>query len=169
MSYRLVSICILSLLLFSCDKENTITDKRILEKFEGIAQTDLKGNLIQDDVSDWQPRTCQDSGSVPFRSPKNYCFKPSYPNPTDRFTFIEYDLPRRSTAKIEIYSDAATKIATLIYNDTLPSGSFRYYFDFGDTTRKHLPGIYRCYLEMKDLDSNKIYKSFGDIQLLPLK
>ena len=169
MSYRLVVGCILSLSLFSCDKENTLTDKYILEKFEGIAQTDFNGNLIQDDVGDWQPRTCQDSNIVQLRSPKYFCFKPSYPNPTDRFTSIGYALPRRSTVKIEIYSDVTTKIATLITNDTLPSGSFQYYFDFGDTTRKHLPGIYRCYLEMKDLDSNKIYKSFGDIQLLSLK
>jgi hypothetical protein len=57
-----------------------------------------------------------------------YHLSQNYPNPFNPSTTIEFDLPKASDVRIEVYNIAGQKIQTLL-NERMPAGSHRVEFD----------------------------------------
>jgi hypothetical protein len=60
--------------------------------------------------------------------PNNYTLNQNYPNPFNPSTAIEFDIPKRTNAKIIIY-DAVGKEIMLLVNEELNAGRYRVNFD----------------------------------------
>jgi hypothetical protein len=159
-----ILLCIVfSLALCGCRKNNPI--EHIEEKYTGIAETDINGEIIKDDSLDWQPRCMSDSGG-PISIPDSSCFAPAFPNPTDRYTTLQFSIPTTARVKITMKNKPSGTSAKIVY-DTLPAGVFKYHYDFASDSVQNKNGIYRFYFEFSLPENGTIFKkSFGDVQLI---
>ena len=69
----------------------------------------------------------------------------NYPNPFNPTTTIEFDLPKASDVRIEVYNIAGQKIQTLL-NEKMPPGNHQVEFDAENLSS----GVYCYRIELKD-------------------
>lgn len=74
----------------------------------------------------------------------------TYPNPADEFTYISFNLPKRSNVEMKIFDIKGNEIATL-YNGVKEGGLENILFD----TKKLASGIYFCHVVAGELSETK--------------
>ncbi|KAA3612261.1 MAG: hypothetical protein DWQ05_19885 [Calditrichaeota bacterium] len=159
----LVTTAFLSIQI-SCEKNVT---KPVETLYSGICKTDTMGNVIEDDINDWQPRfSSTDTNPGPFR------VFPAYPNPVTLredslltilvFNFI---LPEKAFVTITINDSLGHVINNKILNNTSMSiGRYKVSWNLKNDSGKPVQeGIYRLFINAVTDDST--YQSYGDIKV----
>ena len=93
---------------------NTWTDNRI----------DGTGYDIWCNILDWEETIM----SKPFQSPQKFILQQNYPNPFNPKTTIDFDIPKTSEVKIEVYNVAGQKVQTLL-NKQMSAGNHQVEFN----------------------------------------
>jgi len=74
--------------------------------------------------------------------PKIFSLSQNYPNPFNPSTTIQYDIPKATEVKIEIYNTLGQKVRTLV-NENKPAGSYKIVWDGRNDSSEPAPsGIY---------------------------
>lgn len=153
---------------FSCNRD--LNNPPSESFFNGIAQTDTLGTIIQDDAEDWQPRTVQSEDL-----PSSFSVSPAYPNPAGRpFKFLgdsaragcalTYVLPERAFVTIQINTTPEKVVRILAENTPHVAGQYLYFWDLKDDQDIDLPNnIYRVFIQAVIDDTT--YKSYGDVKI----
>ena len=82
--------------------------------------------------------------------PSEYALHQNYPNPFNPITRIEYDIPKQTFVKIEIYNLLGTKITTLL-NEEMIAGRHAITWNAVDRNGRKIPsGIYFYHIRTND-------------------
>ncbi len=129
--------------LSSCSEENIIT--RTIEVDPGILRTDIYGNVLGGDTTDWCYEPCADSLFVCNK------FLPAYPNPVIDTFYVRFDV-QKNNSLIKLYFLNSQTDTNYLVNEYLQSGSY------GIRLFKHslnLTNVYnRIYLVINDFSCN---------------
>lgn len=126
--------------------------------FEGITQTDEYGQIIYDDLDDWQwdDQTDLVDGGM---KPVPYRVYPAYPNPAIGSIGIRFQLPQLSDVELCIINIRGETIRGLV-RSRKEGGVYRVVWDLCDEEGcKISPGIYRCIFKVNG------FESYGDIEV----
>ncbi len=149
-----IFVLFMSISIFSCKKDTS----PIISSFTGIVHTDVTGNIIEDDLKDWQPRWIEPGwGNPNIEEGLLYCI-PAYPNPTNTTSIISFVVRERANVKITVFISPLNELHVL-YDKTGLLGQYQILFDANDLDS----GIYRIYIDAKS--ENYEETSYGDVQV----
>ena len=126
---RIFIISIITFLIFSCEKENVDNNKTDTILFNGITMTTVNGELISQDMSDWNiQESWTDKESSLFDEKKdNSCILEnnnysiiSYPNPCEGIFYLHIAKPDESRLAFRIVD---RNFNVLLSNDSIFSTS----------------------------------------------
>lgn len=151
------SFLLIFCLILACDSTSTNSN---VEYYEGITGTlPTSAPFGEEDTTDWVPNCYKISGFG-----KNFaCFNPAYPNPTVDNSNFNIHLTTESKAIIYL------KQHTNSENDTLFVGNLKKGFNIylvELAKRNYERGkTVRVFIELFELEGDRILKSHGDIKL----
>ena len=161
MRYFIVILILITTLLIGC-KSNS-TEPNYNEKYTGITNTGPDGPtpIGNVDVDDWY---YSNKDSV-FDNHIKFSFKvyPAYPNPTNRYFTLMFQLPKDDSVKIWL-DDPGMNKSSILLNSFRPAGIYSIKIDllYGDSLLSRPNSISRLYI---DVESNNSYpKVHGDVQ-----
>lgn len=88
--------------------------------------------------------------SVNYNTPKGYSLKPSYPNPFNPSTTIEFSIPRNELVTLKIYNLLGQEIATLV-SEKLDAGDHKYSWNAGSLAG----GVYLYELKVGEFSQSR--------------
>ncbi len=154
---KIIYIFIFSIILFGCKKDTS----PIIAGFTGIVNTDAIGNIINNDIEDWQPRWIKPVGLDPPPITMDrllYC-DPAYPNPFNPVTIISFIIRENANVKISIFNTPMNELFVLSDQYSM-AGEYRFNLNLSD----YGSGIYRVYIQAKSKNYDEV--SFGDVQII---
>ena len=159
--YGYVILFIILLILVNCTEINSPDQLN----FSGITETSENGPepIGNIDSTDWLPRFnyFTDDSSLGVYS---ISVKPAFPNPTTRFTTLEYSIPARDSIGIWIIDKYGNK--SLIKSEYMKAGRFEekidlLYHENGDIRS---PDVYRIFFKVITRKEVPLVK--GDVKLI---
>ncbi len=151
-----ILILLISIIFVSCKKDMS----PIISGFTGIVHTGAAGNIISDDLEDWQPRIPEPGFHGLPQIPEDYlACSPVYPNPFNISTTLKFAIKQPSRVKITIRNSPLNNGSILFDKEMYPG-----YHTIAIKGQDLISGIYR--LNIFIYTQGQEYISYGDIQVI---
>ena len=150
-SVLLFSICLLGMLA-SCKSDEIVnTSTQITTPFTGITKTNIAGNILSIDASDWKEFSI---GKL------KYLPQPVRPNPCTSDTgFVFQWLQQSRDSVIITLNDSPSHIMATLVAQKLDSGAYA----VQGNVKAFQPAIYRLFFKIVRPEST--YTTYGDVQI----
>jgi hypothetical protein len=126
------------------------TNEDLLKHAEGgFPVGDL--NWFPDKKAEWEDWVSSVEPQVNHTTPRNYELSQNYPNPFNPVTSISFTIPASGKTSLEVYNVLGQKVVTLVNNEKLSAGSYKYKFNAANLTS----GIYFYKLQSKNYSQTK--------------
>jgi hypothetical protein len=108
-------------------------------------------NWFPDKKTEWDDWVSSVEPQVTNATPRNYELSQNYPNPFNPTTNISFTIPASGKTSLEVYNVLGQKVVTLVNNEKLSAGSYKYKFDATNLSS----GIYFYKLQSKNYSQIK--------------